>query len=183
MRKIICVMIAAAMCLTLFGCGSGSDGKSVQGKGANSVESVLDEKMNESGTTAAASDQGTKEQPTAAKSTDTGAVDVDLTKMSSTRVYSEVSNMVSNPESYLGKSVKMNGSFAYSEGDGRYYFACIIADATACCSQGIEFVLKDNRKFPEEYPKDGAQITVVGTFDTYNEGSNRYCQLINASMI
>ena len=183
MKKTICIFIAVTMCVALFGCGSGSNGKSVQGNGANSVEGVLDEKMNEGSTTSAASDQGSKEQPTAGKSTDTADVDVDLTKMSSTMVYSEVSNMVSNPESYLGKKVRMNGSFAYYEGNNRYYFACIIADATACCSQGIEFVLKDKREFPREYPKDGAQITVVGTFDTYNEGSNRYCQLTDANMV
>ena len=60
--------------------------------------------------------------------------------------------------------------------------ACIISDATACCAQGIEFVLTEDRKFPEEYPEKGTEITVVGIFDTYMEGSYKYCQLIDAVM-
>ncbi|MBQ9543987.1 MAG: hypothetical protein IJV00_02530 [Clostridia bacterium] len=109
-------------------------------------------------------------------------IDVDLTQLSSTMVYSEVYSMLTEPEIFLGKKIKMKGSFAYAQGDGRYYFACIIADATACCSQGIEFVLGEERSFPDEYPGVGEEITVEGIFDTYYEGENRYCQLINAEM-
>ena len=90
--------------------------------------------------------------------------------------------MMTAPENYIGKRVRMNGSFTYAKGDGRYYFACIISDATACCAQGIEFILKDGRKFPDEYPVKGTEITVSGVFDTYKEGSYQYCQLINAIM-
>jgi hypothetical protein len=97
-------------------------------------------------------------------------------------VYSEVYNMMSVPADYMGKCVRMKGSFAYAEGDGRDYFACIISDATSCCSQGIEFVLQDGRIFTEEYPTVGAEITVVGIFDTYYEGTYQYCQLIDAVM-
>ena len=106
--------------------------------------------------------------------------DIDLTKMNSTMVYSEVSNMMSNPGDYEGKIVKMNGSFSVYEAQERVYFACIIADATACCSQGIEFLLKNERQYPKEYPALGQEITVIGEFETYFEGNNRYCQLKNA---
>ena len=108
--------------------------------------------------------------------------DIDLTTLSSTMVYAEVYNMVSKPDDYLGKKVVMRGKFAVGEGDGRYYFACIIPDATACCSQGIEFLLDGDHSYPEDYPEIGTEITVEGVFDTYYEGKYRYCQLINASM-
>ena len=111
-----------------------------------------------------------------------GDVDVDLTVLSSTMVYSEVYNMMSYPENYLGKSVRMRGTFTYEEANDRYYLACIITDATACCSQGLEFVLKDERKFPDDYPAKGTEITVVGIFDTYTEGTRLYAQLIDAVM-
>ena len=52
--------------------------------------------------------------------------------------------------------------------------------AAAGCAQGIEFVLKDERKFPDEYPSKGAEITVSGIFDIYKEGAYQYCQLIDA---
>ena len=45
------------------------------------------------------------------KTDDAPGVDVDLTKLSSTMVYSEVYNMVNTPEDYTGKTVRMTGSF------------------------------------------------------------------------
>lgn len=38
-----------------------------------------------------------------------GELDVDLTTLSSTMVYSEVYNMMYEPDRYLGKRIKMNG--------------------------------------------------------------------------
>lgn len=110
--------------------------------------------------------------------------DVDLTMLSSTMVYSEVYNMMTVPSNYLGKSVKMNGTFSvyHDESTGKYYYACLISDATACCSQGIEFVLDGDYEYPSDYPAEGTEITVSGIFNTYMEGEYQYCQLINAKM-
>lgn len=112
----------------------------------------------------------------------TPGIDIDLTALSRTMVYSEVYNMVTAPENYIGKTVRMQGQFAVYEGDSRNYFACLIADATACCSQGIEFVTKDSRTYPADYPELGTEITVEGVFETYQEGENTYCQLVDATM-
>ena len=76
----------------------------------------------------------------------------------------------------------MAGTFAVYEGDGRNYYACLIADATACCSQGIEFLWKGDHPYPADYPEPGTEITVTGTFDTYYEGEYTYCQLIDAEV-
>ena len=72
-----------------------------------------------------------------------GAVDVDLTQLSSTMVYSEVYNMLYEPEPYIGKTVRMQGllSTAVNPETGTLYFGCLVPDATACCAQGMEFVL------------------------------------------
>ncbi len=113
---------------------------------------------------------------------DASAADVDLTSLSSTMVYAEVYNMLCAPEEYMGKTVRMTGAFAIYEGDERNYYACIIADATACCSQGIEFVLEGDYSYPEDYPELGTTITVTGVFDTYYEGQYQYVQLIHAEM-
>lgn len=103
-------------------------------------------------------------------------IDVDLTVMSSTMVYAEVFNMLIEPEQYVGKTVKMSGDFFVYKpvlADGtesdRNFYACVIADATACCVQGMEFALEEIKKYPEEYPEQGSQITVVGTFEIYEE--------------
>lgn len=108
---------------------------------------------------------------------------IDLTSMSGTMVYSEVLNMMTVPEEYEGKTVKMHGLFSYAEGIDRYYYACIIEDATACCAQGIEFELAENRIFPDEYPELGEEITVEGTFGTYYEDEYRYCTLSDAEIL
>lgn len=112
-------------------------------------------------------------------------IDIDLTALSSTMVYSEVFNMMISPDDYIGKIVKMAGSYAYyyDEANDKYYFACVVADATACCSQGIEFILIDDYKYPDDYPKLGDEICVIGKFDKYYEGSYVYFTLRNAILI
>lgn len=124
------------------------------------------------------------------KSSDPAAVDVDLTQLSSTMVYSEVYNMMTVPEDYIGRTVRMRGQFGlYQATDAagnpvpdQIYYACVIADATACCQQGLEFVLAGTHSYPADYPEIGTEITVVGTFETYMEGEYQYCHLVNAVM-
>ena len=109
-------------------------------------------------------------------------IDLDLTEMSATMVYSEVLGMVYEPDRYRGKVVKMAGDFSYylDEQTGKYYFACIVKDATECCAQGIEYSLKGEYSFPEDYPEIGDPVTVIGTFDTYEEGGFVYMYLKDA---
>ena len=117
-------------------------------------------------------------------------MDVDLTVLSSTMVYSEVYNMLYfYPEDYYGKTVKANGIFAIYQMvvDGvtqpaPVAYACIIADATACCAEGMEFVLKDDLAYPDDYPELGAEITVIGEFQPYEENGVTWYHLVNARL-
>ncbi len=111
-------------------------------------------------------------------------VDVDLTTLSATLVYSEVYNMMTNPSSYEGKVVKMKGLFSLyqDEATGNEYYACIIRDATACCAQGIEFK-PETAVYPDDFPNEGEEVMVVGVFDTYMEGEYLYCTLRNAQLL
>ncbi|MBR1738018.1 MAG: hypothetical protein IJ736_13570 [Firmicutes bacterium] len=112
-------------------------------------------------------------------------IDVDLTEMSSTIVYSEVYNMMYEPNEYIGKTIKMNGIFKtyHDDSTGNNYFACIIQDATACCTQGIEFVPTDEYSYPNDYPSEDDEITVIGVFDTYIENGYTFYTLRNAEMM
>lgn len=89
---------------------------------------------------------------------------------------------MSNPNDYIGKTIKMNGIYTqYTNQDGsKFYPACIIQDATACCSQGIEFVLTDENTYPE----DGSLIVVIGTFESYVDDydGGTYYHLVNATL-
>lgn len=112
------------------------------------------------------------------------ALDVDLTALSSTMVYAEVYNMMTAPEDYIGKIVKMKGEFAiyHDEAADQYYFAVIITDATACCAQGIEFIWAGEHTYPDDYPELGNEVTVTGEFRTYEEGGYTYIHLIDADL-
>ncbi|MBO7472491.1 MAG: hypothetical protein J6U00_00565 [Ruminococcus sp.] len=113
-----------------------------------------------------------------------GEYDVDLTQLNSSMVYAQVSDMMNYPDNYKGKSVKANGTFAYFKDDntGNEYFSVVIKDATACCAQGLEFVLDGDYTYPKDYPAQDANITVTGNFDYYTEGDYRYARLTNAKM-
>lgn len=141
-------------------------------------------------TTAPSEEISKTEAPEPAAASDPSGVDVDLTVLSSTMVYAEVLNMMTEPNAYDGKTVKMRGRFGASYGyrpDGTInedvlIFACIIADATACCSQGIEFVLSGAYNFPEDYPELDSEITVTGTFKSGEQNGIPYFRVINAQM-
>lgn len=110
-------------------------------------------------------------------------VDLDLTVLSGTVVYSQVFNMTQDPEAYSGMVVKLKGNLSYYQDPdtGKEYFAAVIADATACCAQGIEFVW-DGHKYPEDYPPLDTELTVTGTFNTYEENGFVYLQLKDAEV-
>ena len=115
---------------------------------------------------------------------------VDLTALSSTMVYGEVFAMMSSPEDYVGKTVKMQGIFSkgqlYAAGslnDGGTVFACVIQDATACCAQGIPFELAGDHTYPQDYPELGDTITVVGTFEIHQQEGMQFCRLRDAEFV
>ncbi len=95
-------------------------------------------------------------------------VDVDLTRLPTALIYGEVFNMIVEPERYEGKTVRIRGQFNVFEDERnpikKRTFACVIMDATACCAQGMEFSLKGSPSYPADYPKNGDEITIVGTY-------------------
>lgn len=99
------------------------------------------------------------------------SVDIDLTTLSSTMVYTQVYTMMMTPEEFVGDTMKMSGIFGYYYDElwDEYYYAVVIMDATACCAQGIEFDLTDAalRTFPDDYPEAGDAVTVVGVYNRF----------------
>lgn len=107
-------------------------------------------------------------------------IDVDLTQMNATMVYAEVSNILFDPDAYIGKTIRMAGltSSAVGSNNGVTYYAIVIRDATACCASGLEYVLKEGQK----YPKDGVEAVVTGEFELYEEDGLLYCRLKDATI-
>lgn len=183
MKKAFCILLAALTCICAAGCASATlHTPNVQGRGKTVNRILNGGPGGDQQSDKPYFDPSDHGDPADELPPDYKKVDIDLTTLSSSMVYAEVYDMMAAPDRYIGKKVRMSGTFTYFAGENRYYFACLIADATACCAQGIEFVLKNERSFPEEYPEVGELVTIVGVFDTYYEGKNRYCQLINAFM-
>ena len=181
---LICVLICCMAAAACTACAGGSS----YGDAAGNEEQLREDpaEQTEDSTSVSDTDSAVSDSESDSEAAGSGGdgIDVDLTTLSSTMIYSEVSDMMTSPQNYMGKKVKMNGAFAvyHDENTDKYYYACIIKDATACCSQGIEFELKGSHKYPDDYPEEGSDITVEGTFDTYSEGENTYCTLRDAVM-
>ncbi len=113
-------------------------------------------------------------------------IDVDLTTMSATLVYSQVLRMIEEPEFFINKVVKMSGPFVPYEGNTEEtcYPAIVVKDATQCCSSGIEFLLYGiplcSMKGGYGYPLYNEEATIVGVFETYIEDDFEYFRLKNA---
>lgn len=109
----------------------------------------------------------------------TGAdgVDIDLTRLSGQMVYAEVFSMRYEPEDYYGKVIRVDGLFsAYPDPyTGEYYYNCIVPDATACCSQGIRFIPQGDLRYPADFPENGAEVVVTGTYQLRDEDAYMGC--------
>lgn len=201
MKKVVLLM-AAAVCLT--GCGQETGSNKAAGDMQSNVDKVIEEQMENSKRTtqdtiqddvdvdkaiekAKESDVKNGKQENSDTSGKNSDVDYDLTAMNSDMVYSTVYQMMTDPETYVGKTVRMNGAYIvnYWESTDTYYHCVLIKDAQACCQQGIEFVWGDgNHKYPDDYPEENAEVLVTGTFETYKEDgdTNLYCRLENATL-
>jgi len=182
------------------GCGeSGGDKKagSVMPPKQNSVDAVLQQKMAEA-------DKQTKQEvgsPVSGKKmkeledntlrhdvydlrSSYTKVDYDFSKMDKNMMYTHIYNMLKTPDDYLGKVVRMQGTFGhyYDEKTGKHYFGCVVMDATACCSTGMEFSRKGKHNYPDNYPKIDEPIIVTGRFSSYKEGKELFCELADAEI-
>lgn len=207
MKKMRYIAVLTLVVLITSGCADDSDAaRSKPGNGAKTIDDLIAEQNAASDMSSLIAEYGEYEEEDEDASYDDilGASDssavassfhtaeeidvegdyVDLTKQSSTMIYTTVYNMMYYPENFVGKTIKMTGNYSeyIAEDTGKRYFACIIKDATACCSQGVEFELTEDYKYPDNYPKEADPITVEGVFDLYKEGEYQYCTLRNAKL-
>ena len=127
-----------------------------------------------------AADGAAADGSTASDAAAPAAVDLDLTQLSSTMVYSEVYNIMTTPEDYVGRTIRVEGQClsAYYESTKTTYYSIVVQDATACCAQGIEYVLSDG----QTYPADNEDATVVGRFESYDEEGTVWYHLVDARL-
>ena len=107
MKRLFCLLLAVCMMVSLCACGKDSE----EGAG-NDASSSNEESSASTESIPTPEDQQSPEESEQLQSSADG-VDVDLTVLSSTMVYSEVYNMLYNdPAHYHGKTVKARGTFS-----------------------------------------------------------------------
>ncbi len=184
MKKALLVLLTVTMILSAVSCSEKSSAMRKEESG--SVTDVIEDRAAEydAGSEDEALDSKNNKENSSSKKK-SGKADVDLTSLSSTMVYGEVYDMMVSPEDYVGKTIKMGGECYIFRDDstGNVYYSCIIQDATACCSQGIEFILDDGYDMPDDYPEKGDYVVIEGVFDTYYEGERQYCTLRDAEWL
>jgi len=105
------------------------------------------------------------------KSTSKEKIDYDLSNWNYNMLTGLNFDMAIDTEKYRGKTFKMRGQFfsVVDEESGRRFYSCLKYDETACCQVGIDFVLSGNKKYPDDFPPEKANIEVFGKYVSFEE--------------
>lgn len=195
MKKILACIICLTLAFGVTACGKASDKDSngdtkIISDAKNKQENSKSDTKKEVSKKEVAGDAGkgksskTKSKTNSNKSkTNSNKIDVDLNNLNANVVYSQVFLMMTEPDKFIGKRIRMSGQFnVYAAEEGNpsgvtEYYAIIIADAQACCQQGIEFVWPGHT-YPDGFPEVKSNASVTGIFEVYEENGKKYCRLV-----
>lgn len=186
-KKIITVTTLVVFSFVLFSCSSASSSRT------SNVKKVLESRAGETNGgenvsqidppvnlgSEIVSNQSSLKKQTPAKPV-TLKVDLDLTNLNSVVADANLRELQNNKEKYKGTIVKAKGEYQHYQDPetGNDYYNCIFA--SSCCPNGLEFILIDATKYPQ---KDGDIITVVGSFNYYDENGIIYYNLVDATLV
>lgn len=193
MKKILACIICLTLAFGVTACGKASDKDSngdtkiisdAKNKQENSKSDTKKEvSKKEVNKKEVAGDAGKGKSSKSKSKTKGNKIDVDLNNLNANVVYSQVFLMMTEPDKFIGKRIRMSGQFnVYAAEKGNpsgvtEYYAIIIADAQACCQQGIEFVWPGHT-YPEGFPEVKSNASVTGIFEVYEENGKKYCRLV-----
>ncbi len=187
MRKRMVLLLSVLLVLSMTGCGK----KKQEDAKTNEIisdNSLADQENN-------ADNSQEKPEGTGNDSADSGSIsqndpdyqmiDVDLSVLPPTLAYSQLFNMMEDPEDYENKIVKVKGSFLLcgDEGKDAKYCYCVVKDATACCAVSLEFNLLERYVYPDDYPADYEEIILIGRFCVIHEDEYYFYCVLNDAMI
>lgn len=197
MKKILACIICLTLAFGVTACGKASDKDSngdtkiisdAKNKQENSKSDTKKEvSKKEVNKKEVAGDAGKGKSSKSKSKTKDNKIDVDLNNLNANVVYSQVFLMMTEPDKFIGKRIRMSGQFnVYAAQEGNpsgvtEYYAIIIADAQACCQQGIEFVWPGHT-YPEGFPEVKSNASVTGIFEVYEENGKKYCRLVADSV-
>ena len=188
MKKILICIICLTLAFGVTACGKASDKDSngdtkIISDAKNKQENSKSNTKKDVSKKEVAGDAGKGKSSKSKSKTDSNKIDVDLNNLNANVVYAQVFQMMTEPNKFIGKRIRMSGQFnVYAAQEGNpsgvtEYYAIIIADAQACCQQGIEFVWPGHT-YPEGFPEVKSNASVTGIFEVYEENGKKYCRLI-----
>ena len=103
-------------------------------------------------------------------------INFDFTKMNYNMATGIVFDMMIDPETYKNKTAKIKGQFTTEVHEGNRMFAVIVWDSGGCCPTGLGIVPLEEKKYPDDFPKEGSEVTVTGTLEILNiYGADALC--------
>lgn len=188
MKKILACIICLTLAFGVTACGKASDKDSngdtkIISDAKNKQENSKSDTKKEVSKKEVADDAGKGKSSKSKSKTNSNKIDVDLNNLNANVVYAQVFQMMTEPDKFIGKRIRMSGQFnVYAAQEGNpsgvtEYYAIIIADAQACCQQGIEFVWPGHT-YPDGFPEVKSNASVTGIFEVYEENGKKYCRLI-----
>ena len=188
MKKILACIICLTLAFGVTACGKASDKDSngdtkIISDAKNKQENSKSNTKKEVSKKEVAGDAGKGKSSNSKSKTSSNKIDIDLNNLNANVVYSQVFLMMTEPDKFIGKRIRMSGQFnVYAAQEGNpsgvtEYYAIIIADAQACCQQGIEFVWPGHT-YPDGFPEVKSNASVTGIFVVYEENGKKYCRLI-----
>ena len=188
MKKILACIICLTLAFGVTACGKASDKDSngdtkIISDAKNKQENSKSNTKKEVSKKEVAGDAGKGKSSKSKSKTSSNKIDIDLNHLNANVVYSQVFLMMTEPDKFIGKRIRMSGQFnVYAAQEGNpsgvtEYYAIIIADAQACCQQGIEFVWPGHT-YPDGFPEVKSNASVTGIFEVYEENGKKYCRLI-----
>lgn len=188
MKKILACIICLTLAFGVTACGKASDKDSngdtkIISDAKNKQENSKSNTKKDVSKKEVAGDAGKGKSSKSKSKTSSNKIDIDLNNLNANVVYSQVFLMMTEPDKFIGKRIRMSGQFnVYAAQEGNpsgvtEYYAIIIADAQACCQQGIEFVWPGHT-YPDGFPEVKSNASVTGIFEVYEENGKKYCRLI-----
>lgn len=188
MKKILACIICLTLAFGVTACGKASDKDSngdtkIISDAKNKQENSKSDTKKEVSKKEVAGDAGKGKSSKSKSKTKSNKIDIDLNNLNANVVYSQVFLMMTEPDKFIGKRIRMSGQFnVYAAQEGNpsgvtEYYAIIIADAQACCQQGIEFVWPGHT-YPDGFPEVKSNASVTGIFEVYEENGKKYCRLV-----
>ena len=188
MKKFLACIICLTLAVGVTACGKASDKDSngdtkIISDAKNKQENSKSNTKKDVSKKEVAGDAGKGKSSKSKSKTNSNKIDVDLNNLNANVVYAQVFQMMTEPDKFIGKRIRMSGQFnVYAAQEGNpsgvtEYYAIIIADAQACCQQGIEFVWPGHT-YPEGFPEVKSNASVTGIFEVYEENGKKYCRLI-----